>query len=84
MIQLQVNTTLGIKELFLDGNMPVNLEKFINTIQKNNLPYYETTKRENYIRTFHRKDADNKKQTQGIRRPFGVAGELYTMSHTRP
>jgi len=58
------NTSLGVQELFLDENMPLNLEKLTENIQKNNLPNYETTQKERYINAFHKKDSDNKKIKQ--------------------
>lgn len=54
------NTTITVQELFLDGNMPVNIEKLNENIQTNNLPNYTTTIREKYINIFHKKDSDNK------------------------
>ena len=55
------NSSLGVKELFLDGNMPVNLAKLNENIQTNNLPNYETTQKDRYINIFHDRDSDNKK-----------------------
>ena len=58
------NATLGVKDLFLEGDMPVDLEKLNENIQTNNLPNYDTTKIEKYINTFHVKDSDNRKIKQ--------------------
>ena len=58
------NSSLTIKELFLDGDMPVNLQKLNENIQTSNLPNYDTTKKEKYINAFHTKDSDNKKIKQ--------------------
>jgi len=55
------NSPLDVKELFLDGNTPLNLERLMENIQSNNLPNYDTTQKDRYINTFHIKDSDNKK-----------------------
>ena len=54
------NATIDVQELFLDGNMPVNLERLNENIQTNSLPNYTTTIKEKYINAFHKKDSDNK------------------------
>ncbi|MDF1884512.1 ATP-binding protein, partial [Sulfurimonas sp. SAG-AH-194-C21] len=54
----------GVKELFIDEKMPVNLEKLNEKIQKENLPNYTTTIKEKYINTFHKRDTNNKKIKQ--------------------
>ncbi|MFA6396938.1 MAG: ATP-binding protein, partial [Sulfurimonas sp.] len=54
------NTALTVKELFLDGDMPLNLERLNENIQTNNLPNTTTTIKEKYINIFHKKDSDNK------------------------
>ena len=55
------NSSLGVKELLIDENKPLNLERLIENIQTNNLPSYDTSKKEKYINIFHKKDADSKK-----------------------
>ncbi len=58
------NCSLGVKELFIDANMPLSLEKMNEKIQKENLPNHSTTIKERYINTFHRRDTSNKKIKQ--------------------
>lgn len=58
------NYSLGIKELFIDGKMPINLEKLNEKIQKESLANYSTTLKEKYINAFHKKDTNNKKIKQ--------------------
>jgi K+-transporting ATPase c subunit len=58
------NSTLGVKELFVEDNMPLNLEKFNEKIQKEKLPNYSTTIRDKYIYTLHKRDRYNKKIKQ--------------------
>ena len=58
------NTSLGVKELFLDENKPVTLEKLNEKVQKVNLPNYHTSIKERYINTFHKRDMYAKKIKQ--------------------
>jgi len=58
------NREIDVKALFIDDNMPVNLEKLHEKIQKNALPNYTTTLRDKYITTFHKRDSNNKKIKQ--------------------
>lgn len=58
------NTTLGVKELFIENNMPLNLEKFNEKIQKEKISNYSTTVRDKYIHTLHKRDSYNKKIKQ--------------------
>lgn len=58
------NTTLGVKELFLDANMPLSLEQLQERIQQNNLVNYVTTNKEKYIYALHNKDEYGKKIKQ--------------------
>ncbi|MCD6433508.1 MAG: ATP-binding protein, partial [Sulfurimonas sp.] len=58
------NTLLGVKELFLDENKPVTLEKLNEKVQKENLPNYHTSIKERYINTFHKRDMYAKKIKQ--------------------
>ena len=58
------NTSLGVKELFLEDNKPVTLEKLTEKVQKANLPNYHTSIKERYINTFHKRDMYAKKIKQ--------------------
>jgi len=58
------NTSLDVKELFIDENRPVNLEKLNEKVQKANLPNYHTSIKERYINTFHKRDINAKKIKQ--------------------
>ena len=58
------NSSLEVKDLFLEGERPVNIEKLNEKIQKANLPNYHTTIRERYLNTFHKRDNNNKKIKQ--------------------
>ncbi len=58
------NSSLGVRELFIDEKMPINLEKLNENIQRENLPNYSTTIRDKYINTLHKKDSNNKKIKQ--------------------
>jgi len=55
------NLTIGVRDIFIDKNMPVNFEKLNETIQKNSLPSYTTTIKDRYINIFHKKDEFGKK-----------------------
>ncbi|MEO1953711.1 MAG: ATP-binding protein [Campylobacterales bacterium] len=52
---------IGVRELFIDANKPVNFEKLNENIQKNSLPSCTTTIKERYINIFHKKDEFGKK-----------------------
>ena len=58
------NTPLDVRELFIDDNRPVNLEKLNEKVQKANLPNYHTSIKERYINTFHKRDINSKKIKQ--------------------
>ncbi len=58
------NSQLTTKELFLDKNLPKNLQELNETIQTHNLANYTTSKKEKYINAFHKKDSDNRKIKQ--------------------
>lgn len=58
------NSSLQVKDLFLEGDLPLNLEKLNEKIQKSNLPNYYTSRREKYISTFHKRDSENRKIKQ--------------------
>jgi len=58
------NSTLNVKELFVEENRPVTLEKLNEKVQKANLPNYHTSIKERYINTFHKRDANAKKIKQ--------------------
>ena len=58
------NTSLGVKDLFLEDNKPVTLEKLTEKVQKSNLPNYHTSIKERYINTFHKRDMYAKKIKQ--------------------
>ena len=48
------------KELLIEKDMPLSLEKLQENIQKHNLPNFTTTIKEKYINTLHKRDIDNK------------------------
>ena len=58
------NSSLGVKELFVDKNRPVTLEKLHEKVQKANLPNYHTSIKDRYINTFHKRDINVKKIKQ--------------------
>ena len=58
------NASLGVKELFIDENRPVTLEKLNEKVQKANLANYHTSIKERYINTFHKRDINSKKIKQ--------------------
>ena len=58
------NASFDVKELFIDDNRPVNLEKLNEKIQKANLANYHTSIKERYINTFHKRDINSKKIKQ--------------------
>lgn len=58
------NASLSVKDLFVDENRPVTLEKLNEKVQKANLPNYSTSIRERYINTFHKRDINTKKIKQ--------------------
>ena len=50
------NSDIGVKEIFIDGNKPVNFEKLNENIQKNRLINYTTTIKDKYTNIFHKRD----------------------------
>ena len=58
------NASMGVKELFVDENKPVTLEKLNEKVQKANLPNYHTSIKDRYINTFHKRDIYSKKIKQ--------------------
>jgi len=58
------NSVLGVKELFKEKRMPLNLEEFNEKIQQEKLPNYTTTIRDKYINALHKRDSYNKKIKQ--------------------
>ncbi len=58
------NASFDVKELFIDENRPVNLEKLNEKVQKANLGNYHTSIKERYINTFHKRDINAKKIKQ--------------------
>jgi len=58
------NSLLEVKDIFIDENIPVNLEELNEKIQKENLPNYSTTIKDKYISAFHKRDINNKKIKQ--------------------
>ncbi|PHS39379.1 MAG: hypothetical protein COB07_06390 [Sulfurovum sp.] len=58
------NASLNVKDLFVDENRPVTLEKLNEKVQKANLPNYHTSIKERYINTFHKRDMNAKKIKQ--------------------
>ncbi|MEA1955752.1 MAG: ATP-binding protein, partial [Campylobacterota bacterium] len=55
------NSTLGVKEIFINEKKPVNFEKLNENIQKTNLINYTTTIKDKYINLFHKRDEFGKK-----------------------
>ncbi|MEA3228562.1 MAG: ATP-binding protein, partial [Campylobacterota bacterium] len=70
------DSELTVKELFLDKNRPRNLQELHENIQLNNLPNYATSKKENYINTFHKKDSNNKKIKQESQTNFTLFEDI--------
>ncbi len=58
------NSTLNVKELFVEENRPITLEKLNEKVQKAKLPNYPTSIKERYINTFHKRDINAKKIKQ--------------------
>jgi len=58
------STSLSVEDLFLNANTPRNLEQLNEKIQTESLLNYSTTKREQYINTFHKRDEQNRKIKQ--------------------
>jgi chromosome segregation ATPase len=55
------NSTFEVKDLFIEENRAVSLEKLNEKIQKANLPNYHTSIKDRYINTFHKRDVNTKK-----------------------
>jgi len=55
------NEELGVRDIFIQNNKPVNFEKLNETIQKKSLSSYSTTIKERYINVFHKRDEFGKK-----------------------
>ncbi len=66
------NASLDVKELFVDENKPVTLEKLNEKVQKANLPNYHTHIKERYINTFHKRDINSKKIKQEVSIDFSL------------
>ncbi len=67
---------MDVKELFLEGNRPLNLQELHENIQINNLSNYSTSKKERYINCFHKKDADNRKIKQDSETDFTLFEDI--------
>ena len=70
------NSSIGVNELFLEDKIPANLQVLNENIQKNNLPNFDTYKKEEYINTFHFKDSDNKKIKQKSNISFALFNDI--------
>ncbi len=74
------NASLNVKDLFVDENRPVTLEKLNEKVQKAKLPNYHTSIKERYINTFHKRDINAKK----IKQEYSVDFSLFeSMKFTR-
>ncbi len=58
------NSSLSVEDIFLNASTPRNLEQLNEKIQTSMLPNYSTTKREQYINCFHKRDSENRKIKQ--------------------
>ena len=58
------NYEYGVKELFVEDNKPVTLEKLNEKVQKANLANYHTSIKDRYVNTFHKRDSNAKKIKQ--------------------
>ncbi len=78
------NASFDVKELFIDENRPVNLEKLNEKVQKANLPNYHTSIKERYINTFHKKDINTKKIKQESNVDFSLFESVkYTREYAK-
>lgn len=66
------SASMSVQELLLDGSTPRNLEQLNEKIQSCDLLNYSTTKREQYINTFHKRDAQNRKIKQDSSTNFSL------------
>jgi hypothetical protein len=55
---------INIKDIFIEEDTPVEAEKLHENLQAHKLSYYETSRKDKFIQTFHKKDIDNKKIKQ--------------------
>ncbi len=70
------NTSLNVKDIFLQKNRPLNIEELNEVIQTNSLPNYTTSKRDKYINAFHKKDSDGRKIKQESQTNFALFEDI--------
>jgi len=65
-------SSLSVEDLLLNATTPRNLEQLNEKIQTESLSNYSTTKREQYINTFHIRDTQNRKIKQDATTNFSL------------
>ncbi len=65
-------SSLSVEDLLLNATTPRNLEQLNEKIQTESLSNYSTTKREQYINTFHVRDTQNRKIKQDATTNFSL------------